>query len=387
MGTTGHDTGAGAKASGCTGCGGDCMGDVAHGCQGPPNVPWLPFDRCQRFYEVRHFGDERLQVRVTYEHCLALKGRQQGPLLYSTTLIPGEVVRLYEFDRYRRTRAETQRVSVHASFRQTVSALSQNRRSSSTSSYANTLVEARSSSDSSLSVGGGLAGFFGAPSGSLDRSSSAESRFAAGSSASTVAETFSQFAVTASQSVEAERSVVISTFEDAEHRESTQRVLKNENPCFAVTYYVRRVMEVYTLNTRVVAIEWRIGNQGEWRPLDDTTGLTAAQKKAIDAVLKGGPRIGQEAKVTREIALPTDGTLYEAELAHCSSCDPMREAQLNVALEGARVDARRRCLEAELLALEVERRRKLLGAGEGVALAVDPLSLNPCCEEESAGTP
>ena len=26
--------------------------------------------------------------------------------------------------------------------------------------------------------------------------------------------------------------------------------------------------------------------------------------------------------------------LYEAELAHCSSCDPMREAQLRVALGG-----------------------------------------------------
>jgi hypothetical protein len=374
MGTSVHTHGA-AGAGDCAGCGGGCMGEVPGGCQGPAHVPWLPHDRCMSFFESRIFGDERLHVRITYEHCLKLKGRQQGPLLYSTTLIPGEEVRLYEFDRYRRTRAETQRLSVHASFRQTVSALSQNRRSSSTSSYANTLLETRSASDSSLSVGGGLAGFFGAPSGSTDRSSSTESRFATGATASATAETFSQFAVTASQAVEAERSIVVSTFEDAEHRESTQRVLKNENPCYAVTYFVRRVLEVYQLVTRVVLIEWRLGTQGEWRRLDDTGDLSASLKKAIETILKGGPKIGQEARDAREITVPTDGTLYEAELAHCSSCDPMREAQLNVELEAARVAARRKCLEAELLALEVERRRGLLAAGTGVELGVEPLSL------------
>lgn len=375
MGTSAHTHGAEHDAD-CAGCGGGCVGDVHDGCQGPAHVPWLPHDRCMSFFESRIFGDERLQVRVTYEHCLRLKGRQQGPLLYSTTLIPGEEVRLYEFDRFRRTRQETQRVSVHASFRQTVSALSQNRRSSSTSSYANTLLETRSATDSSLSIGGGLAGFFGAPSGSLDRSSSAETRFAAGATASATSESFSQFAVTASQAVEAERSIVVSTFEDAEHRETTQRLLKNENPCYAVTYFVRRVLEVYQLVTRVVLIEWRLGAQSDWRRIDDTGDLSANLKKALDNILKGGPKVGQEARDTREITLPTDGTLYEAELAHCSSCDPVREAQLHIALEAARVEARRRCLEAELIALEVERRRGLLSAGTAAELAVEPLLLS-----------
>jgi hypothetical protein len=124
-----------------------------------------------------------------------------------------------------------------------------------------------------------------------------------------------------------------------------------------------------------VLIEWRLGTQGEWRRLDDTGDLSASLKKAIETILKGGPKIGQEARDAREITVPTDGTLYEAELAHCSSCDPMREAQLNVELEAARVAARRKCLEAELLALEVERRRGLLAAGTGVELGVEPLSL------------
>lgn len=43
------------------------------------------------------------------------------------------------------------------------------------------------------------------------------------------------------------------------------------------------------------------------------------------------PRPSEEVTDARQVTLPTDGTLYEAELAHCSSCDPMREAQLRVA--------------------------------------------------------
>ena len=48
------------------------------------------------FYEARTFGGgngdgvlQRLRLRVTYQHCLKLIGRQQGPLLYTTTLLPG----------------------------------------------------------------------------------------------------------------------------------------------------------------------------------------------------------------------------------------------------------------------------------------------------------
>jgi hypothetical protein len=64
-------------------------------CRAPAAPPWLAFDRCLMFYEARAFDlpnlqDRRLQVRVVYEHCLSLLGRQQGPLLYSVTLLPGE---------------------------------------------------------------------------------------------------------------------------------------------------------------------------------------------------------------------------------------------------------------------------------------------------------
>jgi hypothetical protein len=82
----------------------------------------------------------------------------------------------------------------------------------------------------------------------------------------------------------------------------------------------------------------------------------------------------------REIALPTDGTLYEAELAHCSSCEPMHEEAMRIRLERERLRARRECLETELLALELERRR----AAADVPLEVGPWPLQLTPEAESA---
>ena len=73
----------------------------------------------QFFYEGRVFrrcrsATARIEIRVIYQHCLKLLGRQQGPLLYTTTLLPGEEVKIFEFDRYRRVRSATERVSVHS---------------------------------------------------------------------------------------------------------------------------------------------------------------------------------------------------------------------------------------------------------------------------------
>ena len=360
-----------ADADGCRGCGGTCVGETPHECRGPQPIPWLAFDRCMFFYESRFFGDERLQLRVTYQHCLRMLGRQQGPLLYTTTLLPGESVRLFEYDRYRRTRAETQRFSVQTSFRQTLSSLSQNRRSSNASSYVDTLTQVRASTDSSLAVGGGLAGIFGAPSGKFDTAFMTESSVASGASVQAVSEEFTSFAIVASQSVEAERSLVVSTFEDQENLQTTQRTLHNDNHCFAVTYFVRRVMEVYEVSTEVVSIEWRLGSQGDWRLANDQGGLPNAVRRQLQQLLDNAPVLNARVQDKRQVTLATDGTLYEPELAHCSSCEPVREAEIMVALEKLRLQARRICLETELLDLEIERRKILLAAGQGVPLDIE----------------
>jgi len=349
----------------CSGCGGKCEEETPRECRGPRPVPWLPYDRCQFFYESRVFGLDRfeqgrLEIRVTYEHCLKLLGRQQGPLIYTTTLLPGETVNLYEFDRYRRVRAEEQRLSVHSSFRQTMSALSQTRRFASASSYVESLVEIRTRTDTSVSAGGGLAGFFGAPQVRGDSSVATETSLASGSAVTIVSEQFAQNAVTAAQSTEAERSIVVSTFEDAEHRETTRRSFRNDNHCHAVTYFVRRVMEVYEASSHVESIEWRIGDT-PWRSIDD---LSDEAEKVIKRYREILPKIHDHARDRRQVTLPTDGTLYEAELAYCSSCEPEREAHLRIELEDARLKARRACLETERLAFELERRHGVAQAGE-----------------------
>lgn len=369
----------------CGGCGGDCIGKTPSECRGPKPVPWLPFDRCMFFYEVRNFDtgpilDRRLQVRVTYQHCLKLIGRQQGPLLFTTTLLPGEEVKIYEFDRLRRVRSETQRVSVHTSFRQTVAALTQSRRSSSTAVYADTLADFRTHADTSISAGGGLAGFLGAPQVQTDIGTSTQTTIASGASTKTASEQFSQLAVTASQAMEAERSLVVSRFEESEHIGTTARSLKNANHCYAVTYFVRRVNEVYEIMTRIESIEWRLGD-GPWRALNDVDGVPDGIRKALEELGKHLPKIGDTSQDPRQLTLPTDGTVYEAELAHCSSCEPVREAEEVVRLEQLRLEARRACLEAELLSLELERRKALVGSTNAV-----PLDLKPWPFDDSEAT-
>jgi subtilisin family serine protease len=367
----------------CGGCGGRCHEDTPEECRGPAPLPWLDPHRCMLFYEGRTFLVDRergLVVRVTYEHCLRLLGRSQGGLLYTTTLLPGEEVQLFEFDRYRRVRSETERMSVHSSFRQTMSALSQSRRSSSASTYTEVLSQVRTAADVSVSAGGGLAGALGLPSVGSEFSVDTETTIASGASARVASESFSQFAATASQATDAERSVVISRFEESEHQDSTRRLLRNDNDCYAVTYYVRRVNEVYETVTRVVDVEWRLGD-GPFRSIDDLTGVSDDVIRLLKQVLEELPRRGEVIRGGREITLPTDGTLYEAELAHCSSCEPDREEAHRIQLEQARLQARRACLENELLALEVERRR----VSGDVALDVEawPLAL-PAAEEPPA---
>jgi subtilisin family serine protease len=377
----------------CSGCGGACIEEIPADCHGPEPVPWLAHDRCMYFYEARTFDESRLQLRITYEHCLRLLGRQQGPLLYTQTLLPGEEVRLFYFDRYRRVRSQTERLSVHASFRQTVSALSQARRSTSASAYTDTLTKTRSETDASISVGGGLAGFFGAPSGSFDTSSVSETTVASGASVRAVSEQFSQFAATASQAMEAERAIVISSFEEQENQATTQRKFKNDNHCYTVTYYIRRVNELYESMSRVVAIEWRLSASSPFRSTRDVAGLPNDVQRRLQEVLRDAPRVGESVTDRRHITIPTDGTLYETELAYCSSCEPTREAEMRIEVERRRLDTRRMCLETEVLLLEVERRRALLASPSSLALlgatataALPPIAATPALAAPGASS-
>ncbi|HYN83073.1 MAG TPA: hypothetical protein VES88_16455 [Gemmatimonadaceae bacterium] len=347
----------------------DCGGKE---CIGPEPVPWLSWQHCFKMYEFRYgvvpldkqviatARLERLLIRIRYEHSLCLAGRKQGPIVHSLTLLPKEEVRIYEYDRYRRSTAVTNRFSVRTSF-YTLTQRVQD-------AYSSTKTDAGGSvsTTSSASAGGGggidlpLIGSFGG-----SASASASFNTAAYFDVASVSEQFSHVAETSSLAVESERSIVVSTFEDQESLHSTARTLRNDNDCRAVTYFIRRVFEVYKLTTRIVAIELQIGDR--WVDLGaappEIQGIVKKHLVKIDVGAPHDPEV--------EIALPTDGLLYEAELAHCCSCDCEREAKTRLELEKLQ-------LENLNLRLEAARRQKRLDAGE-----FDPFEPAPPAPEEA----
>jgi len=346
-------------------------------CVSPASPPWIPYDNCIVFYEPRivektvpisdkptHQWNLRIQFRITFEHSLCFIGKQQGSLLFTTTLLPGEKVRLYQYDRYRKVRSESQRLTMHASFRQTVSALHQVKRTQSESNFTEALVKIRSNDDHSISLGGALFDY----SWDIDNPK-LNFTLDIQASTSTVSEEFEQTLNTASQHVEAERSTVVSTYEDQENIETTSRTLENHNDCYAVTYFVRRVNEVYKFSTKVKSIEVRLFDPNneefsDWFGLDEIGNLNPSIQQAIHTSAATLPTVGEVINKGTTITLPTDGTVYEPELAHCSSCEPMKIVESQIKLEKAKGESRKLCLEAELMQLEVQRRKALLESGD-----------------------
>ncbi len=62
-------------------------------------------------------------------------------------------------------------------------------------------------------------------------------------------------------------------------------------------------------------------------------------------------------------SVPTDGAVYDPELAHCCSCEPAREAAITLRLEKDKAEALKACLQAQLLDLKLQRHRMLLQRG------------------------
>ena len=355
----------------CGRCGCDC--GCSTECSAPTAPPWLPHDTCYYFYEARNQYCNDFQFRVCYEHCLRLVGRLQGPLLYTVTLLPNEKVRLYAYERHRSVKSETQRVSALASLRQSVAVTLQSFTERSVSSYSSRRRRVQDDADH-ISFGGFLPGF------GIDASGpSVSTSSASGTSVTAVASVFARAVRAAASHVQAERSLIVSTYEDEERKATTERLLCNENDCYAVTYYVRQVKEVYEIETRVSCVEI-LGHDQVWYDISEIDKMPGSQRKLLQECLGriSLPKVGESVRSVR-IFLPTDGALYESELAHCSSCEPCREQEKGVEIDLQRAKARQECLEAELLKLEVKRRQKLLEEGN-----LSPFE--PCCPEAETKT-
>ena len=92
-----------------------------------------------------------------------------------------------------------------------------------------------------------------------------------------------------------------------------------------MTYFVRQVVELYSVTTAVYDIVYRIiaaGAPADWHTLDDVDWLPAVAQKAFKDAVVLLPKIGDHAERPRAVSMPTDGTVYDPELAKCCSCEP-----------------------------------------------------------------
>ena len=342
-------------------------------CQVPCDPPWVPGAACVNFQETKtitlplagkpatgDFGRGEIIITIIYSHHLCLTGKQHGGLAYTLTLLPGEKMTLYQSDRYRRTTSETERFSTQTTFSQFVSAVHQQSSSSDTS----LLTQVLNSQTQSAGGGGGVNLLLFSIGGGGSESSSSSS--AAQLSVQAASEQFSQTALQASQYTDVQRGLTISSYEDTETVSTTQRTLVNNNVCYAVNYFVRKVMDVYTLTTTVNAITFQViagnYNSGVLDPSQVST-LPAALQPAVKAALIGLPKVGASVTAKQTIAVPTDGVVYDPELAHCCAQDPALEQEVMIRLEREQAEAQRVGLEIQLMALEVQRRQALLAAG------------------------
>lgn len=326
-------------------------------CLGPEPVPWLTWKHCFKFFEFRYgfvplnkdggaaTNAGRIEIRIRYEHALCLMGRKQGPIVHSLTLLPKEEIRIYEYDRYRRSTSETARFSTRTSFFTMTQHVQD--------AYSNTKSDAGASVSTSSGVSAGASGGIDLGIISFGGGASASSSVSTNAhfDVSKVSENFSHVAQTSSLAVGSERSIVVSTFEDRESVHSTARTLRNDNDCRAITYFIRRVFEVYSLTTKIVSVEVLTGNQ--WIDVDATpVAIQEAVKKYLARI-----GVGNAHDPEVEISLPTDGLLYEAEQAHCCSCECEREAKIRLELETLQ-------LTNLNMRLEADRRQKRLDAGD-----------------------
>jgi hypothetical protein len=346
-------------------------GPLHEGCSGPPPTPWLSWKHCFKIYEFREYVirleqaaaalQAGIKIRARFEHALCPMGRKQGPIVHSLTLLPQEEVKIWEYDRYRRATSTSARFSQRSTFFSYVSRV--------TETLASVKTDFGTAFSSTASVAGSTGGGIdlGIISFGAEASSSASVSVSNHLDVDSVFETFRHVAEISSQAVETERSIVVSTFEENVSTDTTFRKLRNANHCHAVTYFIRRVFEVYCLSTRLVGIEAQIG--GNW--ID----INAVPDALKDAILKqlGSIIVGQVSRRKTEIAIPSDGLLYEAELAQCSSCEPELERRLELELKKLE-------LEVELLERENERRKSRIASGELSEFV-------PCCPQPEEVAP
>ena len=130
---------------------------------------------------------------------------------------------------------------------------------------------------------------------------------------------------------------------------------------------MRKIVELYAVSTYVADISYRViapNVPPEWHFSNDLGWLPKQIQDEIKGALKLLPKVGEVVEKPKPISLPTDGSVYDPELALCCSCEPEREAAITLKLEKQKAEALKACLEVQMLEVELQRRRMLLQKGE-----------------------
>jgi hypothetical protein len=258
---------------------------------------------------------QRIPVEVVLHFRLerCFKSLVIGDPIYSTTLLPGEKVRLFTSDRHTRWsydsesslayRHETTSEESFYTFRmaQAMSDLTINESVSSRSSYEESWAEGGGGASFSLfgfKIGGGGGG------GSYD----SESTYAFSRSLSQHAESASRYVAAG---VRAKSATSIGEVEQRKHKEgeseahyeSSSRVFSNPNKCRAVTYFFYKLNKVQSINFKLVAIERRVEDPkvptGAYQQVPlDTTGRVMVFPEYISATNKNRIEIEKMARTS-----------------------------------------------------------------------------------------
>ena len=275
-------------------------------------------------------GDDKQRVPVEVVLHFRLE-RCSGPLvmgdpIYSTTLLPGEQVRLFTSDRHAkwsydsesslsyRHETTSEESFYTAGMAQAMSDLTVNESGSSSSNYEESWAEGGGGASVSLfgiiEIGGGGGG------GSYD----AESTHSFSRSLSQHAESASRYVATG---VRAKSSTAVGEVqrrthaegESESHYESSSRRFSNKNKCHAVTYLFYRINKLQRVRFKLVAIERRVEDPktptGAYQrvPLD-TTGRVTVLPQSIAATSKNRLEVEQMARtsaVERRQAISSGG--------------------------------------------------------------------------------
>jgi thermitase len=355
-------------------------------CQSPCDPAWLAKPSCSTYTETKttvvslagkpaavDLARGFVRINVTYTHSLCLVGKQHGPLAYTLTLLPGEKMTLYQSDRYRRTTTDSERYSVQTTFSQFLSALYQQQNANDSSALVQVLNNQSQSSSASGGGGVNLLGFNLGGSGGSASSSGSSSALDVSTQSS--ANQFVSLAQQAAQYTDLQRSITISSYEDSETVSTTQRTLVNNNLCYAVNYFVRKVLDVYTSTTKVTSVTFQVtvGNYVSAVLTPAEIGqVEAGYRVAVEEILLGLPTVGEVVELPTALSVPTDGVVYDPELAHCCALDPELDQAALIKLEREQAEAQRIGLQVQLMSLEVQRRQALLAAG-----TLDPFDPEP----------